>query len=162
VDGTAHFIAAERRNHALDLTPVAEARDIALVAAALGPHGGLEARIIAEALNELGGIGKSDAAMDEGAVHGSTHSRTTLERLRTSIVNAALTTIGLAFAHLLCHWRAMPSSTRAGGCFLTLCILAGFPLGLALHNPMKGILIGTGAGTLLAVVTWLVDRQRRR
>jgi hypothetical protein len=56
----------------------------------------------------------------------------------------------------------MPSSTRAGGCFLTLCILAGFPLGLALHNPMKGILIGTGAGTLLAVVTWLVDRQRRR
>ena len=58
--------------------------------------------------------------------------------------------------------RAMPSSTRAGGCFLTLCILAGFPLGLAIGNPMKGILIGTGVGIALAIVTWLIDRQRRR
>jgi hypothetical protein len=56
---------------------------------------------------------------------------------------------------------AMPSSTRAGGCFLTICILAGFPLGLALHNPMKGILIGTGVGIALAVITWLIDRRRR-
>ena len=55
----------------------------------------------------------------------------------------------------------MPSSTRAGGCFLTLCILAGFPLGLAIGNPMKGILVGTGAGIVAAVVTWLIDRQRR-
>ena len=56
---------------------------------------------------------------------------------------------------------AMPKSTRAGGCFLTVCILAGFPLGLALGNPMKGILIGLAAGTLLAVLTWLIDRRRR-
>ena len=56
--------------------------------------------------------------------------------------------------------RAMPNSTRAGGCFLTFCILAGFPLGLALGNPMKGILIGTGTGIALAVATWLIDRRR--
>lgn len=56
---------------------------------------------------------------------------------------------------------AMASSTRAGGCFLTICILAGFPLGLAIGNPMKGILIGTAAGITLALVTWLVDRRRR-
>jgi hypothetical protein len=55
----------------------------------------------------------------------------------------------------------MSNSTRAGGCFLTVCILGGFPLGLALGNPMKGILIGTGAGIALAVVTWLIDRKRR-
>ena len=55
----------------------------------------------------------------------------------------------------------MSNSTRAGGCFLTVCILAGFPLGLAIDNPMKGILIGTGAGIVLAVATWLVDRPRR-
>lgn len=55
----------------------------------------------------------------------------------------------------------MPSSTRAGGCFLTICIIAGFPLGLAIGNPMKGVLIGTGTGIVLAVVTWLVDRSRR-
>jgi len=54
----------------------------------------------------------------------------------------------------------MPISTRAGGCFLTVCILAGFPLGLAIGNPMKGILIGTGAGFVLAVATWLLDRKR--
>jgi len=56
----------------------------------------------------------------------------------------------------------MPSSTRAGGCFLTICILAGFVAGLAIQNPMKGVLIGTAAGTLLAVVTWLIDRNRKR
>lgn len=56
----------------------------------------------------------------------------------------------------------MPNSTRAGGCFLTICIIAGFPLGLAIGNPMKGILIGTGAGIVLAVLTWVADRSRRR
>jgi hypothetical protein len=56
----------------------------------------------------------------------------------------------------------MPSSTRAGGCFLTIFILAGFPLGLAIGNPMKGILIGTGIGIAIAVLIWLIDRQRRR
>ena len=56
---------------------------------------------------------------------------------------------------------AMPSSTRAGGCFLTICIIAGFPLGLAIGNPMKGVLIGTGIGIALAAGTWLIDRRRR-
>ena len=56
----------------------------------------------------------------------------------------------------------MPSSTRAGGCFLTIWILAGFPLGVAIGNPMKGILIGTAAGIALAVGVWLVDSRRQR
>lgn len=59
------------------------------------------------------------------------------------------------------HGARMNVSTRAGGCFLTLCILAGFPLGLAIGNPMKGILIGTGTGIALALATWLIDRRRR-
>jgi hypothetical protein len=50
----------------------------------------------------------------------------------------------------------------AGGCFLTICILAGFPLGLAIRNPMKGVLIGTGVGILLAVALWLIDSRRTR
>jgi len=57
---------------------------------------------------------------------------------------------------------AMPSTAKAGGCFLTICILAGFPLGLAIGNPMRGILIGTGTGIALALVTWLIDRRRDR
>ena len=54
----------------------------------------------------------------------------------------------------------MPNRSRAGGCYLTACILTGFPLGLALGNPMKGVLIGTGAGIALALITWLIDRRR--
>ena len=54
----------------------------------------------------------------------------------------------------------MQNSTRAGGCFLTVCILAGFPLGLAIGNPMKGILVGTGIGIALAVITWAIDHFR--
>jgi hypothetical protein len=57
--------------------------------------------------------------------------------------------------------RSMPSSTRAGGCFLTLFILAGLPLGHATCNRMKGVLIGTGVGIAIAVITWLIDRRRR-
>jgi hypothetical protein len=51
-------------------------------------------------------------------------------------------------------------TTRAGGCFLTLFILAGFFAGLALRNPMKGVLIGTAIGAAVAVVLWLIDRRR--
>lgn len=70
--------------------------------------------------------------------------------------------LALARGAAVCHWpRMRPSATRAGGCFLTICILAGFPLGLAVGNPMKGILIGTGAGIALAVLTWAIDRRHR-
>ena len=66
----------------------------------------------------------------------------------------------LAFRDGSAMGAAMPSTTKAGGCFLTLCIIAGFPLGLALGDPMKGILIGTGAGIAIAVTVWLLDRRR--
>ena len=56
----------------------------------------------------------------------------------------------------------MPSSTRAGGCFLTLFILLGFLYGLSIRNPLKGVLIGLGIGAVLAIATWLIDSQRRR
>lgn len=51
-------------------------------------------------------------------------------------------------------------TTHAGGCFLALFILAGFVYGLAIRNPMKGVLIGTGVGIALALATWLLDRRR--
>ena len=56
--------------------------------------------------------------------------------------------------------RMRGSSTRAGGCFLTICILGGFVAGLAINNPMKGVLIGTGLGAALALLLWLMDRRR--
>lgn len=48
----------------------------------------------------------------------------------------------------------------AGGCLLSICLLAGFPLGLAIGNPMKGILIGLCVGIALAVALWLIDSRR--
>ena len=54
----------------------------------------------------------------------------------------------------------MPSKTRAGGCFLAIGLLAGFFLGLAIRNPMKGVLMGLAAGIVLAIATWLIDRGR--
>jgi hypothetical protein len=51
-------------------------------------------------------------------------------------------------------------NSRAGGCFLTLFILAGFLYGLSIQNPMKGVLIGTAIGAALAILVWLIDRQR--
>jgi hypothetical protein len=50
-------------------------------------------------------------------------------------------------------------STRAGGCFLTIFILLGFVAGLAIRNPLKGVLIGLGVGIVFAVATWLIDRR---
>ena len=59
------------------------------------------------------------------------------------------------------HEPRMPSSTRAGGCFLTLFILLGFLYGLSIRNPLKGVLIGFGIGIVLAIATWLIDLKRR-
>jgi len=53
------------------------------------------------------------------------------------------------------------STTRAGGCFLTLFLLLGFVYGLAIQNPLKGVLIGLGIGIVLAIATWLIDKARR-
>jgi hypothetical protein len=53
------------------------------------------------------------------------------------------------------------SSSRAGGCFLTIFILLGFLLGLSIRNPLKGTLIGLGIGIVFALATWLIDRRRR-
>jgi hypothetical protein len=75
----------------------------------------------------------------------------------TNVVNAALTMFDRSV-----HGARMRTTTTAGGCFLAICILAGFPLGLAIGNPMKGVLIGTGVGIGIAVLSWLIDRFRQR
>ncbi|MEO7277960.1 MAG: hypothetical protein ABIW33_08060 [Sphingomicrobium sp.] len=49
---------------------------------------------------------------------------------------------------------------RAGGCFVTLCIIVGAFVGLAIRDPMKGVLGGTAVGIALAVLLWLADRRR--
>lgn len=51
---------------------------------------------------------------------------------------------------------------RAGGCFLSLLIIAGFIAGLSLGDPVAGALSGTAAGIVVAVIVWLTDRGGRR
>lgn len=66
----------------------------------------------------------------------------------------------VARAPELWHGRAMQTMSRSGGCFLTIAILGGFLVGLAINQPMNGVLCGTLAGIVLALVVWLVDRRR--
>jgi hypothetical protein len=96
VDGAAHFVAAERSDHPLDLPPMTEARDIAVIATALGAHRRFEARIVAVAFDEVGGVGQGRSSVDEGRVHGHVSNSVTVERLPTSIVNLLLTTFSVA------------------------------------------------------------------
>jgi hypothetical protein len=52
-------------------------------------------------------------------------------------------------------------TTRAGGLFLMLAIVAGTIWGVATGQAMVGVLSGTGAGIAIAVLVWLVDRNRQ-
>ena len=162
MDSAGDFVAAQRRNDPLDLAPVAEASEVSIVATTLRPSGSLETCIIAVVPNEVRGISERNATVNEDRIHPPSLSAATVERLRTIIVNKPFTISGLGSTVFPCHGRPMQTSTRAGGCFLTICILAGFPLGLAIGNPMKGVLIGTGVGIALAVLTWLIDYRRGR
>lgn len=43
-----------------------------------------------------------------------------------------------------------------------LAIIAGAIWGLSVGQPMLGILRGTGAGIVIAIAVWLIDRRRAR
>lgn len=150
-------------DHAFDLPPVAEARDIADVAALLGADRRFQLRIVAELGDEVRSIGERRAAVDVQELHAGHDKARALSGLRTITVNGSFTMFAparLALPPPLWQSAAMASrTTRAGGCFLTLLILLGFVGGLAIDNPMKGILIGTAAGIAVAVVLWLIDRR---
>ena len=49
----------------------------------------------------------------------------------------------------------------AGGFLWMVSILIGTVLGVVAGNPMKGVLIGTGVGGLIALAVWLLDKRRR-
>ena len=49
---------------------------------------------------------------------------------------------------------------RSGGFFLMAAILIGAVWGVAIGNPVKGLLIGTAIGIGIAVAVWLIDRAK--
>jgi mannose/fructose/N-acetylgalactosamine-specific phosphotransferase system component IIC len=54
----------------------------------------------------------------------------------------------------------MKRDPLAGGFFLVAPILIGFFAGLATGDAMRGTIIGTAIGLVLAVGLWLLDRRR--
>ena len=77
------------------------------------------------------------------------------------LVNRSFTMFRLEQQADLCHWRRMARRTpMAGGFFLMAAMIGGAVWGIAIGNPMKGLLIGTGIGITAAVLIWLVDRWR--
>lgn len=52
-----------------------------------------------------------------------------------------------------------PRNKRAGGCFLIAAILLGFLAGIATGDAIRGVILGTAAGIVIAVGLWLVDRR---
>jgi len=91
VDSVGDFFAAERRDHALDLTPVAKTRDIALVAAVLGANGRFEPGVVAVGLDQLCRVREGKPSMDEWAAHERALNPAAVSRLRTIVVNTAFT-----------------------------------------------------------------------
>ena len=48
----------------------------------------------------------------------------------------------------------------AGGIFIALGLLVGAIAGVALDQPSAGMVIGFGAGAVIALAIWLLDRKR--
>ena len=53
-----------------------------------------------------------------------------------------------------------PSTSRAGGCFLTGGLLIGFAVGLASGSVMRGVWIGLAAGIVIAIGLWIADKRK--
>ena len=161
MDTADNLVAGQGRDHALDLAPVAEALDVAGIAAGMSPRGSLEPRIVAKGFDEPGGVGNRPAPADEECIH-------VRWLIRDPFADRAQVSLALrqprrrvAPAHRFCHMRVMSMrSSKAGGLFLMLGIIAGAIWGLSVGQPMLGILRGTGIGIVVAVATWLIDRRR--
>src|SRR4051812_46772650 len=115
VDRAADLVTRQGGDHPLDMSPVAEANDIAVVAAPLRARGGLKSGIIAEALDQLRRIRKGGPSLDEGGVHVQRPSPAPVSRLTTSVVNAALTMFPRAAVGAFAPLRYWPRLRRTKG-----------------------------------------------
>lgn len=55
----------------------------------------------------------------------------------------------------------MERTPKAGGFYLMAAILLGFVGGLATGDAIRGVVIGTAIGIVIAMAVWLLDRSRR-
>lgn len=163
VDGAAHRLVAEHRDHPLDLAPAAEVDDIAEDPAAVGADRRLRHGVLAEAGDELGSVGQGFPAGEMDVV---------TQGFPLSFPRSVLAWISFQTAHngrltpdkmrRLCHGRGMSGGkfTQAGGFILAASILIGAVVGTVLRQSTIGLLAGFVVGVAIAVLIWLVDRRR--
>jgi uncharacterized membrane protein len=53
-----------------------------------------------------------------------------------------------------------PSKASAGGFFLFLGPIVGAILGIIYDQPSLGMVVGFGAGVIIACIVWMLDRRR--
>jgi len=166
VDRAPDFLFGQGDDHSLDLPPVAEAHDIALVAAVLGARRGLEPGVVAKGFDQQGRIGQGRPASDEGHVHGRPANPPLVELWSTDAVNEAVTMIfvcrRLAGAVPEAHGPVMTRrrSPAAGGIFLFLGPVIGAIYGVEVGEPIIWMLAGFAIGVAIALAIWLIDRRK--
>jgi len=160
--GAADGLVAQHRDHPLDFAPAAEVDEIADHAAAMRPDRRLRRRVLAEPGDEIGRVGQGFPAAEMNVVAQCLSSLPfplrVLASLRCQTDQRGRLTPDKSTR--LCHGRGMSTGRykQAGGFILALSILAGTVAGVALHQPSIGFLVGLGAGVLLALLVWVVDR----
>ena len=82
MDASEDFAAAQGRDDTLDLPPVAEAQDIAEVAAAFRASRCLKRRGITVALDEISCVSQRETSVDEGRVHPISYSELPFQECR--------------------------------------------------------------------------------
>lgn len=174
MDGAAHLVVAEHVDHPDDLPPAAEMDDIAEIAAAARPLGGLDHGKLAKAFEQLARV---DECRPVGKKHIVTqrtllvrkqgHSPVMVAILRSFILNALFTMNApkrgsLAPERATCHGSCMEKRdyTQAGGFILAASIIAGAVGGTMVGQSSIGFVVGTGTGVLLALLIWWIDRRR--
>jgi len=83
------------------------------------------------------------------------------------VLNAPFTSFSrLGTGARRCHEAAMARDkgrdARSGGSLLAIAIIAGAVAGSLLGQASVGVLAGAGAGLLMLLIVWLIDRRRSR
>jgi len=167
------FPVGEHTDGALDRPPMAEADDIAEVAAVMGARRRFGLGLFAEARNHLVRFGEGRAIdhmniVSQGMVPlrlKLSTSRSPFRKCPFCIVNAPFTNVdGWRFAAADAMVASMNEKSgtpiRAGGSILAGAILAGTMIGVIAREPSIGFLVGTSVGLILIGLLWLRDRKK--
>lgn len=162
-------------DHPLHFAPAAEMDDVTELAAFAGAAARFRNGMVAKTGQEFRGLGKRAAA---GGMNLVTQENPPMCLLKWGVARkrlpnccAAMVKSSLNSRSLRRGWprrrrtgkaRAMARRsklTQAGGSIIAIAIIAGTVAGIIVGQPSIGILVGTGAGVLLALLFWLNERR---